>query len=544
MLHHRRGPVAVDVAGAVAVACFVIGSVWLSRSSGPVLWDDEGTYLYSASEFARLHRPILLANSPTYSAGYSLLLAPGVALFGAARTFEIALLLNVMAAIGVFFASARMARELLPDRQIAHVLIPLVAATYPSLLMQSTRAWPEAILTMLVSLWSLSALRYATTGDRKHLIFMWTAAAAGFIVHHRLVSLLLVTLVAPLIISAIPKRRRVATTVLGLVPLVFALTAASRIDRLASTDAYQRSRRMTLWLIRDEFVNVAASFGGQLWALVIGTTGIAAGVLVLDRELRRNRGLWIAGLGLIGSLGVTTLFLARNVAVDHVLYSRYIDIFGPVALVVGLVSILRAKDHFAHAIAIPLTVTASLALAAWKLETFAGAIVKIRVTSLLPWDLIAGNRNQPTTPEIDAWEISLVVVAVCLVLVAILRRSSGFGLGALLVVNLAAAAAGSAWSLEPWLNITETAGIDILGHLEERGETELLVVAYPSRTTALPTARAVAYQSDYTIEIRDYGSTDCPDALFAIGTSDPPPYPAEVVAISKVFKSTLWMKTC
>ncbi len=534
-----------DVAlGAFLVALISLATLVVTRSSGPILWDDEGTYLQTAVDFASLRRPDLLARSPSYAAGYSILLAPIIAILGVSRTYESAMLLNAAAVAGVFFFSSRLAREFLPDDRTSRLLIPMTASIYPALLLQATRAWPEAVLTLLVSGWALAAVRFGTTRALQPLLWLWAAASMAFIVHHRLAPLLVASLLAPAVVSDLPRNRRLKYIGAGVLAIVIVVKVASALDGLADTEAFERTDRIFLLSSLENYVGIIGSFGGQLWALLVGTAGIGAAAFILPPTLRRHRGVWLLGLGFLGSIVLTTLFLEGVTAVDKVLYTRYIDVFGPVTIVIGVVSIMATRDHLAQIAGIPLLIAASLAAAAWKLPALTGAIVKIRVTSLLPWDLIAGDRNRPTTPAIDVWQIAVSVIAVAIIVVLLIRASATVGIAALLAVNLAAAAAGGAWSFRPWLNITEHAGVDVAGFMDERGETELLVLNGSGRISAMESARAVAYQSDYRITIREYDSADCPVALFALGTETPPLYPAEAVAITRVFKSTLWMKTC
>lgn len=525
----RRVPPLFFAAGGLTVLILVTGV--LMRSSGPVLWDDEGTYLWVAVGFARFDVWTQIDGSNLYSATYSLLLVPFVWALGESRAFEAALALNLAAGAAAVAAGYRLATDALELERRDAALAVFAAGAYPPAAMEFYRAWPEFILMALVLLFALWTYRYLDRPSIRTMMPLIATASLSYGVHKRTIGLLAVAVLIPLLAERIRRSDRIRHGSVALLGAIMGYVGAAALDSVSdrSTSSLSRQTHVAGAINPDQWLGVLTAALGQFWSLQVGTLGLAVvavvGGFVTFEEAGRRR--WYVALvgSLVATMAISAAFLRTSPAVDHVLYTRYLDVFGPLLVLLGAAVLLRAPSLAAQwwIRGVLGTIIAIGFVRQFRLDSFTSPIVKLRIPGLLGPNALVRDFGEKVTLTIEAAAISAWLTLFVVIMVLLLRsdraRIAVFSVASASAV-LAVLAAG--WSLGPWLNITEGTGASAADLLVEQDQVTLTVVASGE---AREVARAIAYESDYRIEPQSMLRSDaeagvCPTSRFVLSEPD------------------------
>ena len=466
---------------AASIATFASLSLLLQRASGPVLFTDEAGYLGMANELAGRAGDVDLSGNPYYSPGLSVLLA-GVLRVTDLDAYTAGVLVNI-AALGLLAGILYvLARRALGAGNWAAATAAIAGSTIPGLGINLTRVWPEVLLAFLTALWALVLHEFLR--HRSLLGALGLAGTAGilWVTHHRAIAavgLTVVVLVVVPVSAGISARRHgegsdrrhrrvVAVALIALALLVLGLLAARAFEDAIRTELYgggstrQQAERV---LSRAWSSGSWRRVLGHLWTTQVVTLGLA-GVCVQAITARRADAVTRLWLGLVtvafvGSIAVSSAFLANQTRVDTIVYERYIGVYFPVFVAAGVVLFVRleaARAAFARRSIVATGVVYLIMVSVLGAAAFRGSTVNPTIPTLVGWDLLGGDRSPLGSKVLDVGVITVAVVLVALALTALYRRYRVPAAAGLPLVFLAVTLAAAHWSFGPSYNAFETAG--------------------------------------------------------------------------------------
>lgn len=422
---------------AVAGVLLALHLAMASRMQTPMLFADETAYLGMARYLVGDAPDLRLANrvarsAPFMATGYSLLLAPAVALAGsAAGAYRAALIVNSLCAAGAFVLLASFARRVLALPPPWAVAAAGVASLYPALLLQSNLTWSESLLFLLLPAVVLAFLRLAEQRSMAAALLFAALTAYTYWVHQRTIGLIPLALVALWFLRRRGGLPRSAATAGAATVLLVALAARSLnawvwerlcagVSRYGEVDTLMRLARP------EGLLEAFRSAVGQLWYLAAATAGAAllGGWFLARRTAQATPGegprRWAAGYALAcwGLLFLTSsIFVIVPDRADKLIYGRYWE---PALslLLVAAVARLREPGKAAFApFAIAALALAGLGLALVSLRAgsaFQQVFNHLTVLGIAHWVVLFGSLR-------ILW-ITLTSTAVALALLALARR--------------------------------------------------------------------------------------------------------------------------
>jgi hypothetical protein len=521
---------------AIVPLLFGVGSIFLQRAGGVVLFDDEMGFLGTGVLLSLRPGIADLTGMPFYSSGYGLVLAGPLSVFPVDPwVVAVGVNLALLAALGpLLFVLCTRALEM-PRR--AAVGAALLGATVPSVVLTTPRAWSETLMAVAFAVWVVLLERYSRIGPVRGAIPLALSSGWMIAVHRRAAAVALLGLLA-IAVSTIWSARRPGTPrdddrwlrriawrplaiaqAAGLAAAVSALT----LDRYVAGQLYDGAGGgERLGKISNLFSTVWLSgLAGQLWALAVSTFGIAlVGALVLVTwAIRRHRTLFGVTLllAVAGVLMTSVLFLAHGVRADHLVYERYVAPFAPVLVTLGFGSLIGRQSprwHIPTALGIAVGLAAVLRLVVDQAR-LGGDVQKMTVPALTSLDLPTVGWNHAFAPAVHVVPVTLAAVA-ALTICAVVSRYGVSASLALLLLPAAVVAAGSAGNLQPFLNVWEPTGRDAAALLEAEGVEQLQVL--PGLSSEARTV--LQYRLEYPPVVRVDAPT-CDISRHAIGPGQP-----------------------
>lgn len=346
---------------AITAVLFAARLILSLTRSGPVLVADEIGYLMNARVIAG-GIPGQLQLAPFYHGGYSLLLAPLVAVASDPRfAYGLVLALNAALAASVFpllYALLTRCADVAPRLAVGPAL---AGSLYPTITVLSQVAMSENALYPLTCVWLISfcaLLRSARDSARS---ILWAgavgASAAGlWAVHGRMIT---VVILSAAIIAWLCVRRRIgwlpALTALGV--LGVGLLASHFLDSFLVTHNYgghasNEASGRTRALVHPHALLVAAeNLLGQAWYLIVATFGLAAVACAaalrptskqIDEPARSALRL-VAALSALLLLVSAASFTDRT-RPDMLIYGRYTSVVAPPLVALGLVVLGQLRN--------------------------------------------------------------------------------------------------------------------------------------------------------------------------------------------------------
>jgi hypothetical protein len=339
-------------------AFFVLRLALTIPRTGPVIVADEVGYLANARVLAGGVAG-QLSTAPFYHGGYSLLLAPVLALFHDPETsYRLVLALNALLAVSLAPLVYLLLTRCFSVRPKAAVWPALAAAAYPSVTIFTQVAMSENLLLPLLVLWLLCAgsLLQAKNENREFVPAAATAVCAVWLwaAHGRMI--VVVALTVALFGLMLLRRTASRPAVLGLVLLAAGLGAVHVLDHFLISRNWdghahnEVSGRLSTLESAGGIGAFLRNLVGQSWYLAVATLGVLLAA-ALPSEWRRVRLrftppqvvlalLLLAGLGLLVESALSFRTTDRP---DMLVYGRYTDVVVPPLLALALVRLSAGR---------------------------------------------------------------------------------------------------------------------------------------------------------------------------------------------------------
>jgi hypothetical protein len=440
-----EGHVRWQLLGATIVLFAVRASLGLTRT-GPLVVADEIGYLTGARVLAG-GVPGDLRGAPFYHGGYSLLLAPLLALgAGPLATYRIVLVANaLLAASLVPLLYLLLSRSFGVARRHA-VLASVAGATYPAVTLSSQAALSENLLVPLTVVWLLAVgevlQRHGDAARTRWSAAAGLCAAALWAVHGRMIIAVALT-AGGLVAAALARRLELRACLAGVATLLAGLAGTALLDGHLLDRNYggvavdEVGERLGYATDVDGLLPVARNLVGQTWYLLAATLGVVLVLIMRDgsasirRLMRRDAGpadvlmcvLLATTAALLAVSALSFRFVTRP---DMVIYGRYVEVVVPSLLALGVARL--ASGAPGHRLWAPLVVLGGLTLAVAVLR---GAFHVPGTPSR--WNVAA---LPFLTGDLDAAPLlaaGLVAVVLAYTVLAIARRRPG-AVGAVVVL--------------------------------------------------------------------------------------------------------------
>jgi hypothetical protein len=357
---------------------FVLRLALTIPRTGPVVVADEVGYLANARVLAG-GVDGQLSTAPFYHGGYSLLLAPLLAVFHSPETsYRLVLVLNAALAASLVPLVYLLLTRCFSIAPQAAVWPTLAAAAYPSVTIYTQVALSENLLLPLLVVWLLSAGSFLRSHTpRSELVSaVATAACASWLwaTHGRMI--VAVALTVALFALTLWRRKAWQAALSGLVVVGIGLVAAHVLDHFLVTHNWSGHARNEL-TGRLSTVESARGFGaflrnlvGQSWYLVVASLGVFL-VAALPFDLRALRLRFTASHVVFALMLLTGLGLLVESALsfrtpdrpDMLVYGRYTDVVVPPLLALALTRLgagRRVRLRAGIAVLVVLTAAAAL----------------------------------------------------------------------------------------------------------------------------------------------------------------------------------------
>ena len=344
----------------VTLAAFVVRAAFALDRTGPVVLADEAGYLGNARLLSG-GVELAMGASPFYRSGYSLLLAPLLALdLDPTLTYRAVLVLNAaLAASMIPLVHLLLTRAFDVDRRTS-AWAAIAAGAYPSLSAMTQVALAESALFPLLITWLLAVAaiaRPARTAVGSAALVAGTASAC-WLTHGRMIVIVGLTAV---LLAGLAARRRIGVAALatggGVLAIGFLVGRA--VDAFVVDRAYDGRRT-------DQVANALEPLGsvdgvlttlrnvlGQSWYLLVAGFGLLVVVVLLEavpavRRLRRDDidPAALTTVALVAAtaalLVISALWFDAATRPDQLVYGRYVEPVLPPIVAVGVAALSRA----------------------------------------------------------------------------------------------------------------------------------------------------------------------------------------------------------
>jgi hypothetical protein len=415
--------------------------------TGPIVVADEMGYLGNARAIVG-HIGAQMELAPFYRGGYSLLIAPLVAIGGSPTfTYHLVLVLNALLVACVFPLLYLLLTRFGAVSPKVAIWAAFAAAVYPALTVLSQAALSENALFPLVCVWLLAFGGLLSADRRRGTV--WAVALGGatgalWAVHNRMIVAVALAVVGMVWLAY---RRRIGpgALALGLFVIGLAFLGTHYLDGFVVDHNYggqasdELSSRMGELSGFSGLRTAAANLLGQTWYLLVATFGLSAAAAVSFFRTRPR----VPVLGVLLTLTVLLLLISaaafpERTRPDMLIYGRYAEIAAPPLVAFGLAALAGARLR--RRLTLPLV----------GFATLTGAVVLIRATASDPGPV---NRWNISSLPFLTFELGPgVLIAAALVAVAggwLLLRASASGrrtLGAVAIALLLAVTAYGAWN--------------------------------------------------------------------------------------------------
>lgn len=470
------------VAGHLVVPALavILAVVTVSPRRGPVVAPDEMGYLAGARAIAGAGNPLDMAGLPMYPIGWPVVAAVPARLFAGdpatTYTATVAVQIALLAATGI--VTTRLVRSLLRVHPVEASVASVIGVTIPSVIVTTRFVWSETFVTFWVSVTATGVLALyrrsssaAATGRRDLAIAASSGLAVGWMpfAHGRLVpGACAVVLVTTAMLVAHRRWSSISWFATGVVAAALLGQGVTTFVRSDVWDDRVRSNLAATWRgvgsAADLWQTVQLA-GGHAWAFLIGSFGLAAVAVwvaasairpVASSERRTRpvrllatpeRGFAVAGLAvLVGTLFASAAFFTGSVfergtnRQDHLLYGRYLDVFQPIVVAIGLAVVLHAARRGRARRVAQLGLVAAGSIAAGTL--FVEATGRTELASALPFNPFTSLNLARTGADVAraALETSVVLGASMVASISVARYLAGRSSQRLLGWTLAACA--------------------------------------------------------------------------------------------------------
>ena len=354
---------------------FVVRLALTVPRTGPVVVADEVGYLTNARLLAG-GVPGQMSTAPFYHGGYSLLLAPVLALDGNPKTsYHLVLVLNaaLAASLAPLLYLLLTRCFAVPGRQA--VWPSLAAAAYPSVTIYTQVALSENLLLPLFVLWLLCLGCFLQATTNTHRLAFGAAAAVCAVwlwaAHGRMIVVTALTVVVFLAVIAL-RRPGTRGAFLGLALVAVGLVAVHVLNDYLISHNYGGHTASEV----DQRLSTVESVGGmgafvrnvvgQLWYLMVASLGVLVAAAAPRQWLTNLRRRQISSAGLIfiltmltgvGLLIESALSFRAADRPDMIIYGRYTEVVVPPLVALALVRLGTGRRYRVVTVVTALAVT-------------------------------------------------------------------------------------------------------------------------------------------------------------------------------------------
>lgn len=443
---------------AAGVFAFYLLLFRLAPAGNPVLSFDSTGYLATARWLAGVE-PVPKQLGAYTAFGYSLpLTLPYLIVDDATTVYRSAVVLNALLGAALVLPLRMLVSELLFLAPRPALVAAVAGSIYAGVALQVGQVWPEIALAVALACWTLFLARHTSSPGARETLSLAGLALILFALHHRMIVVLLVTVVA-ILVSRAPGRLRLGATT-GVAVAALAVLALDRVIQHAIYPVvtnYSSIGALDYGAL-DELVTAIT---GQLWYLLaasaglalVGALGFARGPIRTGVPRTRFSLLFASALG--GTLLLTSLQIAGNWQASgqlahFVMYGRYIDPFLPVLVTTGTGILLASAVQRQSLLAPVLLMIFSGAIALAHGVEIAGGPQKLNVLGILG----AISLFEPRAAMGSSVEFARVAATIAAVSIAVVTTAYlGFrrvATGLFLLVLVAASVVGAARSLQPY----------------------------------------------------------------------------------------------
>jgi len=521
------------VLGAVVSVALVVlvNARMASAATIPVLWTDEVGYLANAQILAGVGEPRDLAGR-SYYVGWSILLAP---LWWMTNDLELiyrfSVVLSAIFGIALVWPLALIARRFALSWPWS-IVVASVVAVAPSHAVMSTFALSENLVTFLLAFTVVAALRFQRRATPWSAVLLGLSAAAVFIAHGRMIPVL----IAAALHLLVSIRAHARASIIGLIALGVTAAGGFLVYRAVTALMYAASLDREASALERIFGSspgaVATAAAGQVWYELVAWGGVTVlgGILISRAALReiRARRPGAATFGLIalaGAIAVSSTWLARVIdagreRLDVLAYGRYLEPYGVVLAMLGIILILRRPSVRVVWVAVGTALATSAVFAAFVAPQARLDGVRFwgptGVPGMLqwPWPHVTAAQGPP-------WLLAGSAALVVLALVILLRRWRAVVVGGLLAVFAVSSILAKENTLDPYF-ATFRGAFTLRTELAQYPDATL---AFDLAGTAGDTVSRNAYQywgAVRPVDVFDSRTADVPNVDFVIARRDWP----------------------
>ncbi len=321
--------------------------VFMPRTQGIFFPQDEFGYWNNAAKKCGIDWSSVSKGQDSYAWGYSLLLVPIMKILDdPVLMYRIAILINGVLAVADCVLILKLVDRLFEGGSlteghgsIRHVA-GLVCCAYPASLLYMHYTTAEVLLNVLFMLMCHLMLRISKQGmDLKTGTAGVICTACLFVTHHRTAGVAAAFLLSCITVAVISGRRKqiMATILVSVLLLVSAIVFMPRVTELSVGSLIQVLLGMSGRLLYIE----SASFGMALIGLAV-----CAG--------KRQEALYgFISYSFAYTAMISCLFFIDGQRLDQLVYGRYLEMFMPVLIAIGLKEIItdKSKNHLSMILA-------------------------------------------------------------------------------------------------------------------------------------------------------------------------------------------------
>lgn len=351
------------VVGAVTALWFGVGVAVATATPGPLLFADDVAYLSMARTLAG-EGSAALPPQPPYGFLYPILLAPGWLMgFDEGQMLTYARVVNAAAGALLVPVLYVIVRRVWSTERLPALLAAMAGASLPALWLTGTIVWTERLLALLVACTFLAVVRLVSRRTADRALQATVVAVALFATHPRMGPTAVVVIVTAALITrrAVPVRVGIlgaGFAALGLTEWVRRAIADATFGSSGTYDAADLASRRGFGDVPDMAQHAV---GATSYLILAGTGILLIGLVMTARKP-------IIGPALVGMLAATAAvaawFLTGVPRADAWLHGRYVEVFAPLLVALGLVSLKRVAWRPAVALLVVAPIVAGI-VGAW-----------------------------------------------------------------------------------------------------------------------------------------------------------------------------------
>lgn len=330
-----------------AIGLMIFATRNIASLSIPYIIDDEFGYWGVGAWINGYNWSGVMQYCNYYSYGYGFLLALLIKLAGTMDSaYKLAILLNGFFLIGIFFIVSRLSKEMFPSAPyIVRLGIALIFTLSPNNVYHVNIAWPELLLSFIVWVSLYMLLRFFHSGKTAWLYGLSAVLIYGYMVHNRLLVLML-SLMVVLFFGYTEKKITLKNLLIITAILLAGFFVSQQIKAYFYANLWLNSKVAAAVSFSQIFRNIIGSFSnftkllegfiGKITYFIIATMNmllinVILCIKVLKQKSKDGYGfvaLFIL-IAFILEIALTSFQMAgvTTNSINMLLYGRYADIF-------------------------------------------------------------------------------------------------------------------------------------------------------------------------------------------------------------------------